>query len=142
MNVQWIMVMILLGICTIEDLITKKIHLIWPVICFIGGIIFQITYIKMNIVDVLGGIFVGLVLVIISILSHQNIGLGDGLLLMACGIYLGFEKNLILFWMATMMAGLLGIVLRFIFKKGKKYKMAFVPILSAASLILFMLTEV
>ena len=96
----------------------------------------------MNIVNVLGGIFVGVVLMIISILSRQNIGLGDGLLLTVCGLYLGFEMNLVLFWLATMMAGLLGIVLRFVLKKGKKYRMAFVPILSLAGIILIMLTEV
>jgi leader peptidase (prepilin peptidase)/N-methyltransferase len=79
----------MLGICSIEDIRKKEIQSI-RVLCFgIGGILLHLWQRNQSLYSMLGGIAVGAVVIILSLVSGGIIGIGDGLVLCVAGIYIG-----------------------------------------------------
>ncbi|WP_310602224.1 prepilin peptidase [Anaerosporobacter sp.] len=90
-------------------------------------IINYILYRPIAIVSLIGGILVGVALVGVSYITRQKIGIGDGLLVIILGAYLGFERvGILLLYALTLSAIWSGLLL--VIKKVKKdYVIAFVP---------------
>lgn len=99
----------MLGLCAYEDIKKKQIRAVTVLLFGILGFIFHILNMKMDILNILGGMLVGAVLFIVSILSGEQIGKGDALMLTISGIYLGLWGNLILLWGSAFTLGLVGI---------------------------------
>lgn len=123
---------ILLGLlifCSIQDLFKKKISL-WMII--IGGGVIGASipfYHTLTLYNRLGGVAVGGVVILISIVTGGKIGLGDGLLLCISGIALGFWNNLELFALALFLAALVSIALIVLRLADRKKSIPFVPFL-------------
>ncbi len=117
----------LLGICTMEDIQEKQIHM--AILSFFGavGVICHIIHPSRSIQDLLGGMAVGGGLWIISLISRERIGQGDAFLIMVTGIYLGFWQNFIVLWGATLLAGVFGVILLLFFKKERSTEIPFAP---------------
>ncbi|MCD8366247.1 MAG: prepilin peptidase [Clostridiales bacterium] len=77
--------------------------------------------------DILGGVCVGCLLLVFSLVIKESIGLADGLLLSAVGTYLGLWQNLQLLCAATMVCGVMGGILLLAKKCTRKEKLAFAP---------------
>ena len=122
----------LLGICSIEDIWKKQIHSIVVIAFAIYGIGIQLYDGSMDYRDSLGGICVGAIMYLISVASEERIGKGDALILIATGIYLGFWNNVALLWAASLLAGMVGLLLHCVWSKSKQYQMPFVPFLLIA----------
>ena len=72
------------------------------------------------------------VLLLAAWVSREEIGYGDGAMLMASGIFLGFWRNVELFLTALMLivpAALFGLIVK---HRRKDYRMPFLPFLFAA----------
>ncbi len=87
----------MLAICATEDLRKKQIHLNVVLAFGILGIVFHMLGQEQTIENIIFGMGVGGVLLLLSILTGGKIGIGDGVLLVVTGIYLGLEQNLMLF---------------------------------------------
>lgn len=117
----------LLGVCGYEDLKIKRIRLVVVNIFAILGIIMHIVYERISLIDMIGGLSVGVALLIIAYFSKEKIGYGDGLLFMASGIYLGFYNNLALLWMSCVLAAIYALILMIVKKKKKSDEIPLVP---------------
>lgn len=75
------------------------------------------------------GAFVGVVLLFISKFTAESIGYGDGLVVMAMGLYVGIWQNLsVLFW-GLFFASIFSIIVVNVKKRSWKSKIPFVPFL-------------
>ncbi len=126
---------VLLTVCAVEDLRTRKISVQWPFIALIIGVIFRVaegTLLSWNcgIGVLVGGIFFAL-----AVVSRQQFGIGDGLILTACGLCVGWERLISLVFCAMVLFLLVGVVKMIGGKlKGRK-KLPFVPFLWAVFML-------
>ena len=130
--------LLFLAVNTISDFRKKEI--------LIGTIpVFTITAVVMSVqAQVNGTAFVllfwdmipGLLLLILSVLTKGAVGFGDGLVVLVCGLYVGFLKTIAVIMGAFFLASLAGGVL-IIFKKAhRKTALPFLPFLSAMCVLL------
>lgn len=117
----------ILGYFSIKDIREKQIGVVPLIFSAIAGMLLHLRFERITIWSLLGGIGVGLGLYGISIATREKIGKGDALLLAVTGIFLGFWDNLILLWMASLVAAAAGLAAIFIFHKGRKYELPFIP---------------
>ncbi len=82
--------------------------------------------------SIAAGVGVGLVLLVISLISDGQVGLGDAAVVIVTGIFLGFWQNLGLLWLSTTLAGCCSLVLWLVFRKGRKYEVPFIPFMLVA----------
>jgi len=116
-------------LCSIQDVIQKKICL-WMIA--IGGVLTGICilhYKTISLKDSLGGILVGVGVVLISKATGGKIGMGDGLLLCLTGMGLGLWGNIELFAYALFAAAVVSIVLLILHLVDRKKSIPFVPFL-------------
>lgn len=132
--VQQISVLAVLGICSYEDMKSRRIHAGWLAVFAGAGILLQIFEGKWNMVEILLAILPGLFVLLLAFVTRGGIGEGDGILLMIIGIFLGGAGVLRIFIYALFLAGGYALFLFFIKKKGRKYEIAFVPFLLLAFL--------
>lgn len=123
-----------LGILSIEDIKEKKITVSLVLLSAICGICMHLFFQTESIFDMLQGMLPGLLLLLVCACSHGKIGLGDGLLVMLTGLYLGWEKNIYLLFWSVILTGLWAIILLLFYRKEKTYEIPFAPFLFAAYL--------
>lgn len=124
-----------LGIAAYRDWKEKSICLYLPVFAGIAGLLLQLFAGEYTLVDLAGGAAVGLVVVLIAACSGECVGMGDGLMLMASGIFLGFWRNLELLITALLFVGGVALFLIVVKRKKKDYRVPFIPFLLAAYLV-------
>lgn len=128
--------LMLLG-CGLQDIYRKKIGL-WLVIA--GGALISICIPFCDSVSLYsraGGVAVGAVVILISLATRGKIGFGDGLLLCATGLGLGFWGNLELFSIALLLAAIISILLLIFRLADRKKAIPFVPFLFSGYIFLF-----
>lgn len=124
----------MLGVCSWEDLRKRRIRVTLVLGFGVLGLMLHLIFQNLTIWEMLGGMLIGAVLFVVSILSKERIGKGDALLIGVTGIYLGFWDNLILLWASSALAGLVGFVM--ILAGKKKKEIPFVPFVLAVYIIL------
>ena len=117
----------ILGICALEDWKAKEIRVSIVMGLAAIGMIFHLFHPRLELLDILGGVSVGVVLYIISILTKEQIGKGDGLCFIATGVFLGFWQNLFLLWASFTVAGLVGMIYGKATGKPKNATLPFLP---------------
>ena len=124
----------MLGICAWEDYRRKRV-LIYPVLIFaIAGLVLHLCYMDITVFNMLAGIAIGLLLLFISRITDGRIGMGDGMILIVSGIYLGFTENIRLFFHGLLFCGIWSLFLLIIRKRKRDDEIAFVPFLFLAYL--------
>ncbi len=126
---QKIMVLGLLGLCTLEDLKRRELTVIYILLFGIGGVLLHLFAPVCSIYSVLWGMMLGIAMVFMSLVTRGSVGMGDGILLMVTGVYLGADGNLELFMTGLFFAALWALALLVLKKKKGKEEIAFVPFL-------------
>ena len=113
------------------DAKTKTVP-VWPGIA--GILLFSVMGVVkgQGILSLLGGIVIGAFCFTVSVLSRQAVGAGDVIVLGVTGAALGFFDNLEILMLALFFCSVTGVILMAVKKKGKTYRLAFVPFISAA----------
>ena len=96
----------MLGVHAIEDFKRQGVTLPLLAIFGIAGAGIQLYGQKMGALGMGSGIAVGVCLLLLSGLTRQSIGMGDGFLFCVTGVYLGGSKNLELLMMSLFYASL------------------------------------
>ena len=122
-----ILLLILLLICSWMDIKRKTISGILLCVFAIIGIMLNVIFRPVSLAMLVSGMAVGAVVLVVSKLTKEQIGMGDGSLLCITGLYMGFYKNLEMFLSALFLAAVWGIVLLIIRKGGRKTEIPFVP---------------
>ena len=133
--IQSIVLLGTLALAAYRDFKDQNVYLYSMLLAGVAGIFLHIWYQSPTLPDMLGGAAIGVMLMFIARLTGESIGMGDGLALVVTGIFLGFWGNLELFLMALFFAGATALFLLIVKKKGKKYRLPFLPFLAAAYLI-------
>ena len=124
----------MLGICAWEDYRRKRV-LVYTVLAFaIAGLVLHLCYMDITIFNMLAGIAIGCILLLVSRITGGRIGIGDGMILIVSGIYLGFTENIRLFFHGLLFCGIWSLFLLVIRKKKRDEEIAFVPFLFLAYL--------
>ena len=126
-------ILIIFVISSIED-IRKKEILLWEIlacaILSVAAVLMSFYKGSPDIIDILLSLLPGALLLLLSFISREGIGYGDGLIILAAGPALGFYDLLTTLMTAIILSGLFsGILL--IFKKAKRNtRIAFAPFLA------------
>jgi leader peptidase (prepilin peptidase)/N-methyltransferase len=122
----------MLTLCSAQDMKRKQIRLN-PVLAFgILGILFHMIWRMQSIESLLSGMAVGFVLLIPALFGGGCVGVGDGILLIVTGTYLGLEGNLELLFLGLLLCGSWALGLLVFKKKHRQDTIPFVPFLLAA----------
>lgn len=127
---------ILLIVCAAEDWKRKEVTVIYIFLFGIAGILLHLFYPNCSIYSLLCGVLVGIGMMAMSLLSSGSVGMGDGILLMVTGVYLGGYRNFELLMTGLFLAGIWSAGLLVLKKKKRKERIAFIPFLLAAHVIM------
>ncbi len=121
---------------SVEDIRKRTVPVIPMMIWGMAGVLIHLYNGRISYVSMLGGLIPGIVVYVLSILTHEKIGKGDAILLVVTGIYMGFWGNIFMLWIGMIMAAVGGVISMTFFKKGKNYELPFVPFLFAGFLMI------
>ena len=123
-------VLLLLVICMFTDLKKKEISM--KIVIGFGLVGFVILFRDFMITTPYfpKGTLVGILVLLISHVSHGAVGDGDAYVLMVTGLVLSLQENLILLIGASVVAAVFGILLMVIKRVDRKKELPFIPFLS------------
>ena len=122
------LIMSFLGINSWIDIQKKQISLVSVGFFMAVGILYECVVQNKN-PDVFWGLLPVAVLLGVSKLSREALGMGDALLMLVLGIYLGLEAALDVLLLALFLAAVWAGILIVVGKKGRNYAFPFVPFL-------------
>jgi leader peptidase (prepilin peptidase)/N-methyltransferase len=131
--------MVIIGIMLlgagIVDIRSLKVSRAFIIVLFLACIAAFATSENPNIISALSGASIGLCAIGMSFIAGEQIGRGDGLVIMAIGLLAGFRWCLTVVCIASVIMSIVAIVM-LIFKKGnKKTKLPFIPALFVGYII-------
>lgn len=126
---QELLALAMLGVCSVEDLKYRQIRVKWIVFFAAVGILCRVCLWKQPVLELFTAIVPGFLLLLLAFFARGGIGEGDGLLLMAFGIFLGAACTLRIFLYAAVLSAGCALFLYLVKKKSRKYEMPFVPFL-------------
>lgn len=134
----FIVTMVYLAVMAVIDLHKKEIPCVPGLLCLICLIVGQLVGTQ-KIGELLLGMLIGLFLWGISKVTKGGIGEGDALVYTVTGTALGFWGNFELLIISLLLASIVSLWLLVIKKKGRKYKIPFIPFTAAAYGVVFFL---
>lgn len=117
----------LLLLAAVEDFKEKEIKLNYILAIVVIGISYLLLSPQKSIPDVIGGVALGLVMIVISILSDEQIGKGDGMIMAAVGIMVGFRTGLIMLCVASLIQSIISIIVLSTKRGNRHTALPFVP---------------
>ncbi len=117
-----------LGINLWTDIRRRQISLLSVGIFLVLGILYQCFYLKQGTVMLLG-LIPGVVLVAVSKATSESLGMGDALLMLVLGIYLGLEEAVNVLLLSLFLAAIWAGILLVVRRKKRDYEFPFVPFL-------------
>lgn len=106
----------------------KKCISKWPLILLsIIVAICTIVVKELSIIEMIGGITVGFIMILISLLTKQKLGLGDGILITIMGAFLGFQTTLLMILYALTVSAIYSMILLVIKHVNRQYRIPFIP---------------
>lgn len=127
-----IIVIAMLAIEAISDIRTQTVSLVRLIAFALLGITLNYCKDYQSVWSVVGGLVVGLVLLGYALLSKGAMGVGDGVVFLCLGIFLGLSGNLRLLFFSLIVAAIAGGVYAIVTKKGIKAKIPFIPCILVA----------
>lgn len=112
---------------SIWDIKERKISLKIIIFLDLMGILIRLYQNNLFSVETLLCIIPGIVLLNFSLLTKEKIGYGDGLMMVALGLYSTVPEIISVFLVSIYIAGIVGILLMLFFKKKKNFELPFIP---------------
>lgn len=123
---------LMLGIFSIsayQDYKKRKINTYFLLTGGIIGLLLHLYSMKLDIVEILFGMGIGVMILFWGFLLGGGVGFADGMILVVSGIFLGFEKNMEVFFSGLFLIGITSLFLSVFKKKGRTYRIPFAPFL-------------
>lgn len=118
-----------LGVHSIEDLREKKITVTVTLFSGILGVLLHLLFRRQSIYEMLAGMLSGTIILAVSRFTGGKIGMGDGIVFMLTGLYLGVLKNFTLMFLSFSLAGIWGVYLMAARGHKKNEKIPLIPFL-------------
>ena len=120
---------LLLFVAAVIDLKRRQISRGFIVALMIVSLTSIFARVDYGIWNAIGGALIGICAVGLSIISKEQIGRGDGLVIAALGIALGFRECLATVCLASMIMALVSVVVLLLKKGNRKTRLPFIPAL-------------
>lgn len=124
-----ICLIIILGVICVFDIIRKKIPVYMLIVLAAAGIISNFTVGEFDIEKRIIAMLPGMILLIVSMITKQQIGYGDGMIILIMGLYIDIDDILSIVLSSFLLSSIAAIILMTVFKKKKNFEMAFSPFL-------------
>lgn len=111
--------------------ISRGIIFVLMIVCFAGAFIKVFINKEFGIWEIIGGVLIGFCAIGLSMVSREQIGRGDGLVIVAIGLMLGFRKCLFAVCMASIIMTLVSVIVLILRKGNRNTRLPFVPALFA-----------
>lgn len=136
MNLEWVINGAMLAFCSIQDIREKKISL-WKIKVYgiLAAAISLWKLFSLNedlgilICRLLAGLLPGIFLLILSKITREAIGYGDGLILLFIGLSLGFWECIGIFFTGLLGVFLAALLILLFFGRKKRLEIPFIPFL-------------
>ncbi|MDE7062253.1 MAG: hypothetical protein K2O73_03290 [Lachnospiraceae bacterium] len=119
----------MLGICSVEDIYRQKVHSVVVLLFGIVGVMVHLLQRQISIYSILAGAAIGVLVMLLSRMAKGMVGVGDGLVLMVTGIYLGGTGNMQLLCGGLILTAICGLGLLAFFRRRRTDTIPFVPFL-------------
>ena len=126
---------------SICDIRTRKINAMVCVVFGIAGLFMFGIGNQKRVFSLVFGLLIGVGLMVVSYLTRETVGMGDGYVVAAVGIWVGGEKTLAMLMIALFLAAGFGILQISTGKANGKTELAFVPFFTLSH-VLFMLGKI
>lgn len=126
---QWILLFIILIPACIQDIKEKSVSVLITSVGLGAGLIINLVLHTDKIPRLLLCIIPGLFLLACAKITHEAIGYGDGLIMLAIGNIVGLVSSTKILFSALLIAGFYSIGLMAVKKAGKETVVPFVPFL-------------
>ena len=120
---------IILGVICVFDIKRKKIPVYMLIVLAAAGIISNFTVGEFDIEKRIIAMLPGMILLIVSMITKQQIGYGDGMIILIMGLYIDIDDILSIVLSSFLLSSIAAIILMTVFKKKKNFEMAFSPFL-------------
>lgn len=124
---------ILLG-CSVTDLKHRRIRKA-VVAVYLALVLLGHAMGKTALMDLLPGFLPGLFCLVLSWVSREGLGYGDSILILGCGVSLGFWPCMEILFLSFFLAGVWAVVLLLSRRAGRGKEIPFVPFLFLGALI-------
>lgn len=128
-TISKIFILLFLFVAAFIDYRKKEIPIILPIVGFIPALILSLITKTPVFLDMVLGCLIGSLSIILSKITKQAIGYGDGMILICTGAALGFLRNLTMVILALIIAACTCALLMFIKRRKTKDDVAFIPFL-------------
>lgn len=130
MSITYVILLLYLGVETDTDIKRREVSVLHFGI--VGVSLFLIGILKHELGFVLSGMAPGLLIMVLSRILNGAIGLGDGMVLMICGMVVGLKGACTLFLLALLIMMPVSLWKIVVKKVPKEEEIAFLPFLLAA----------
>ncbi|SFL18532.1 leader peptidase (prepilin peptidase) / N-methyltransferase [Lachnospiraceae bacterium KH1T2] len=132
-----LIMLLMLLICAATDIKNKRIYGRVLVIFLIAGLAAAWNSTITPLSSLLGA-GIGCVMVLISAVTHEKIGFGDGLVLIVTGAVLGVFENLILLTAGSFLAAIVSMFVIFLKVGDRESELPFIPFLVVPELVILL----
>ena len=115
----------MLIIFSVEDMLYREISVKVILVFLLMGIGIRVYDNTLLSTEIFWGIFIGMIIIASSIILAGNIGVGDGIIFVLTGLFLGIADNLRILIFSVTISGIIGGLLIILKIKKKDYKMPF-----------------
>lgn len=129
------LVLIFLGLNTAWDIRIKKLPLWLIAVYGLAGVAVNVIEPYYRFIELVCGVGVGLAVLLAGIITKEQIGKGDGLFLMATGLFVGGENNFRLLLWSTILCAVAAGLLLLTKQCGRKERLPFVPFVLCAYVV-------
>lgn len=134
-NVTSAALLIFMAVAAYQDWKEKQINVCIFLVAAFVGIVLRVGVQEESVWSMLEGVAVGIVILLLAWLTGGSVGAGDGLMFMVSGIFLEFWENINLLMTSFTIAGVVALFMIAVKKKGRKYRLPFVPFMLVAYLL-------
>ena len=117
----------LYGMTSFDDIRTRQVQLLEIIVFAVIGIIFNLYERTNSLASIIGGVLIGVAVLLFSILTNEKIGKGDAYIIMVTGLYLGFMNTLVLLWISSIFAAVIGMIILRKYDNSMQKELPFVP---------------
>lgn len=126
---EWIMCGVLAGFA-VYDLKWKKVKMTAVALLGAGAVLYRI-FTGTGASELVLGLLPGIVLLVVSFVTKESIGQGDGMVLCILGVFCGAKQAVAILGMAFTLCALLAVILLACKRVTKKTELPFLPCLCA-----------
>lgn len=127
---QWVLLLPVLIFQTVLDIKTKRINVYICLGGILAALIIRETALNEETLCILKDMFPGLVMIVLSYISKEKIGKGDGVLIVFVGCVAGLSATMTMLFVSLILTAVSSLVLLALKKVGRETEIPFAPFLS------------